>query len=451
MQDVTIIGGGISALTAAHLLKEKGLAVTVLEKNAHSGGPIQTVRENGYLAERGPNSLLLPDGWTETFIENLGLQGQLLHSSPAASKRYIVKDGHPTAVPTSPLQAITTPLFSLKAKLGFLGEPFRKQISKTDAETETVASFVRRRMGSEFLDYAIDPFVSGVYAGDPNELVLQHAFPLMRSFERDGKSIIRGAFKLKKQRKADGGAYKKRSISFMHGLQTLPQTLAKKLGEHLHLNTRIRSIEYRDGAWNTRYSHGSKTLEARSKKLFVCIPSYAIKTLPWPNEIATRLAKSPDLAYPSVHSLSLGFRLDQIEHALDGFGMLVPSKEDNTILGALFSSSLYPNRAPDQHCLITVMIGGRRRPDFASKTESELTAIALENLRSLVGLKGKPTWSSLSSWTRAIPQYTAAFAAWKNTLYSLQNDNKGLHFGGHAIDGIAMGACIQSGRRLSEV
>ncbi len=449
MQDAIIIGAGICGLTAANLLNSKGKKVTLLEKGSAAGGPIQTVRENGYLAERGPNSLLLPDPWTESFISTLGLDEELLEASPLAHKRYIVKNGRPVAVPMSPLQAVTTPLFSLKAKLGFLAEPFRKPISAKDAETETVASFVTRRMGPEFLDYAIDPFVSGVYAGDPNKLLLQHAFPLMRGLERDGNSIIRGALKLKKQRKAEGTSYKKRSISFKAGLEVLPQRLAATLEDSLQLNSEVTSIKRNDDTWTIHWTKEGKIQQSQSKNLIITLPSHAIKQLPWSGDITTELSATPDLQYPAVHSLSLGFKQEQIQHALDGFGMLVPSKEANTILGALFCSSLYSDRAPDGHCLITVMIGGIRRPDLADKSQDELTQIALENLQSLIGLKGTPTWSSLSSWPRAIPQYTADFGPWKSTLQQLESKNQGLHFGGHAVDGIAMGACIQSGRRLS--
>ena len=186
MQDAIILGGGISGLTAAYLAQQKGLDISVIEKAPQPGGPITSCSEEGYLYERGPNSLLLPDPWVESFIEELGLKDQLQETNPIAHKRYIVKKGKPVAVPASPLQAVFTPLFSLKGKLGFLLEPFRKQISERAARSETVANFVQRRMGKDFLDYAIDPFVSGVYAGDPHQLILEHAFPLMRGFERDG-------------------------------------------------------------------------------------------------------------------------------------------------------------------------------------------------------------------------------------------------------------------------
>lgn len=450
MQDAIVLGGGISGLTAAYLLQQRGLDVAVVEKRAAAGGPISSVREQGYLVERGPNSLLLPDPWVETFIEELGLKGDLLETNPLASKRYIVKRALPVAVPASPLQAISTRLFSLRAKLGFLGEPFRRRVSDLRGQSETVANFVRRRMGAEFLDFAIDPFVSGVYAGDPEELILEYAFPLMRGFERDGGSIIRGALSYKKRRKAEGTAYKKRSISFRDGLGALPQALARKLGNRLWLDSQAVAVNRIAEGWQVTWKRGGENFEGFARHLLVCLPSRAIKAIAWSRGIAEPLHAAPSLPYPAVHSLALGFRREHVAHALDGFGMLVPSKERRDILGALFSSSLYPGRAPEGHCLLTAMLGGRRRPDLATASQEQLVALAMKDLRALLGVDGEPAFVRLASWPRAIPQYTIDYGPWRDTLRGLEDEEPTLHFGGAAIDGIAMGASILSGKRLAE-
>jgi len=450
MQDAIVLGAGITGLTVAYQLQQKGLDVTVVEKSSRSGGPIQSIKESGYLVERGPNSLLLPDPWAETFIRELGIEDQLIETQAIAKKRYIIKKNRPVSVPASPIQAIFTPLFSLKAKLGFLAEPFRKKISDSFGSKETVARFVARRMGQEFLDYAIDPFVNGVYAGDPSKLVLEYAFPLMRNFERDGGSIIRGALKYKKRRKADGTAYKKRSISFRDGLATLPTTIARKLGNRLWLDSEAVAVNKSDAGWQVTWKRDGENFEGFAKRLIVCLPAAAIKKLAWGGQIAEPIRAAPTLNYPCVHSLALGFNTEQINHPLDGFGMLAPNIERREILGALFNSSLYEGRAPSGQSLITVMIGGSRRPDLASKAESELTTIATQELAQLLGLKGDPIFAKLSSWPRAIPQYTIEFGPWAQTLRNLETDVDGLHFGGHAIDGIAMGACLMSGKKLSD-
>lgn len=450
MQDAIILGGGISGLTAGYVAQTAGLEVTVIEKGKRPGGPISSYREDGYLVERGPNSLLLPDPWVETLIAKLGLASEMLETSPLARKRFIVKDGAPVAVPMSPLQAVATPLFSLSGKFGFLAEPFRKRIPDEEGEAETVASFVRRRLGPDFLDYAIDPFVSGVYAGDPHQLVLSHAFPLMRGFERDGGSILRGALQRKRQQRKAGTAYKKRSISFRDGLGALPAALARKLGNRLWTASEALSVARVGDAWQVTWQRDGECFEGFAKNLLVCLPAHAIKKIAWPSSLAATLQATPELAYPAVHSLALGFHRDQISHPLDGFGMLVPSREPPTILGALFSSSLYPGRAPAEHCLLTVMLGGIRHPELAPLPPANLLEIALQDIRPLLGVRGDPCFFRCASWPRAIPQYTRDFGAWKEALRGLETRFPGLCFGGSAIDGIAMGASLLSGRRLAQ-
>lgn len=449
MHDAIIIGGGITGLTAGYLLQKKGLDVAVIERRPRPGGPIQSLEHEGYLLEKGPNSLLLPDKWAEEFLHEIGLGPEIQETSPLAKKRYIVRKGRPVAVPGSLLQAVTTPLFSLKAKLGFLGEPFRKRDRNTDENTESVAQFVKRRMGQEFLDYAINPFVRGVYAGDPEELVLKHAFPLMLKFEREGGSLTRGALKHKKAAK-DGSNFKKRSINFKEGLATLPKTLARKLGNRLWLGTTVVALNRNDQGWQVTWKKDGENFEGFAKNVIVCLPSHGIKRLTWPEPITQRFLKAPDLVYPTVHCLALGFDRAQIDHPLDGFGVLVPSKERFDILGALFNSSMYPNRAPEGQCLLTAMLGGRQRPDLADASEEELVRYATSDLNKLLGVRGKPVFHQLTTWPQAIPQYSQAFGPWKKSIEELETDYSDLHFGGHAIDGISIGASLLSGKRLSE-
>lgn len=450
MQDAIVLGGGISGLTTGYLLQQKGLDFSVIEKNSFPGGPIRSVIKDGFLVEKGPNSLLVSDPWIESFISDLGIGNEIVDSNPAAANRYVVRNSRPIPVPRSPLQAITTPLFSLKAKLGFLGEPFRGRITELGEESESVADFVVRRMGSEFLDYAINPFVRGVYAGDPKQLILNHAFPLMRELEHEGGSIVRGAMKRKRRQKREGTALKKRSINFINGLDTLPKTISRKLGNRLWLGSEVVAINPVENGWQVTWKKEGENFEGFSRNLFVCLPSRSIKALNWASPISDWIAEAPDLPYPAVHSLALGYKRGDIAHPLDGFGVLVPSKEPHRILGALFNSELYPNRAPEDHCLLTVMLGGSQSPELREASDEELLNIAKEDLASLLGASADPVFVNLTRWPHAIPQYTSAFGPWKKAINSLEEDLSGLNFGGHAIDGIAMGASIMSGKALSE-
>ena len=450
MQDAIVLGGGISGLTTGYLLQQKGLDFSVIEKNSFPGGPIQSVIKDGFLVEKGPNSLLVSDPWIESFISDLGIGNEIVDSNPAAANRYVVRNSRPIPVPRSPLQAITTSLFSLKAKLGFLGEPFRGRITELGEESESVADFAVRRMGSEFLDYAINPFVRGVYAGDPKQLILNHAFPLLRELEHEGGSLVRGAMRRKRRQKREGKAFKKRSINFINGLDTLPKTIARKLGNRLWLGSEVVAINPVQNGWQVTWKKEGENFEGFSRNLFVCLPSRSIKALNWASPISDWIAEVPDLPYPAVYSLALGYKRSDIAHPLDGFGVLVPSKEPHRILGALFNSELYPNRAPEDHCLLTVMLGGSQSPELREASDEELINIAKEDLASLLGASTDPAFVYLTRWPHAIPQYTSAFGPWKKAISSLEEDLSGLNFGGHAIDGIALGASIMSGKALSE-
>ena len=450
MQDAIVLGGGISGLTTGYLLQQKGLDFSVIEKNSFPGGPIQSVIKDGFLVEKGPNSLLVSDPWIESFISDLGIGNEIVDSNPAAANRYVVRNSRPIPVPRSPLQAITTSLFSLKAKLGFLGEPFRGRITELGEESESVADFVVRRMGGEFLDYAINPFVRGVYAGDPKQLILNHAFPLLRELEHEGGSLVRGAMRRKRRQKREGKAFKKRSINFINGLDTLPKTIARKLGNRLWLGSEVVAINPVQNGWQVTWKKEGENFEGFSRNLFVCLPSRSIKALNWASPISDWIAEVPDLPYPAVYSLALGYKRGDIAHPLDGFGVLVPSEEPHRILGALFNSELYPNRAPEDHCLLTVMLGGSQSPELREASDEELINIAKEDLASLIGASTDPAFVYLTRWPHAIPQYTSAFGPWKKAISSLEEDLSGLNFGGHAIDGIALGASIMSGKALSE-
>ncbi len=450
MQDAIIVGGGITGLTTGYLLQQKGLDISVVEKNLRPGGPIQSVSHNGFLIEKGPNSLLPSDPWIFSLIDELGLGNSISEEDPQAKNRYIVKDGKPVAAPTNPLQFLTNPLFSFRAKLRLLTEPFRKPAPLQYTLTESVSAFTRRRLGREFLDYAVDPFVSGIYAGNPDELILKDAFPTLHEFEQTHGSLFKGAKAKRKQSKSTPEAPKKRSVNFDEGLQMLPRTIARKLGNRLWLGSTVVAINRNDQGWQVTWKQDGENFEGFAKNLFICLPSRQVKTLAWPQPISEWISNSPDLPYPTVHSLALGYRRDQIAHPLDGFGALVPSKEKTRILGALFSSSLYPSRAPEEHCLLTTMLGGRGSPELADASESELLEIATTDLQRLFGITGEPMFHYLTTWKHAIPQYTKNFRGWKECIQSLESDYPGLRFGGNSIDGIAISASLLSAKRLAD-
>src|SRR5712671_4509153 len=255
-KSVAIIGGGITGLTAAFCLKRKGIPLTVYEASGHAGGVIQSLRQDGYLAEFGPNTILETSPKISQLIRDSGLESRRIDPDPKSEARYVVRYRRPIAMPGLPLGFFTTNLFTLKAKLAVLREPFVPP--RRDGKEESIAEFVLRRLGQEFLDQAIDPLVAGVYAGDPSKLSVAQAFPKLAQLEAKYGSLIKGQILGGRERKKRGEVAKDRApkFSFDEGLQVLPDTLAAQLGDAVKLNTSVSQLTQTASAWNVRTSAG---------------------------------------------------------------------------------------------------------------------------------------------------------------------------------------------------
>ncbi|VGO19890.1 protoporphyrinogen oxidase [Pontiella sulfatireligans] len=438
MQKVAIIGAGITGLTAAFELKEKGIDCTVFEASGRVGGCIQTVLEDGFLVECGPNSILDTHPNLGKLIARLGLEGNKLPSKPEANNRFIVRDGKPIALPTSPPAFFSSKAFSAKAKLRLMREPF---ITSKSNEQESLAEFVVRRLGQEFLDYAINPFVSGVYAGDPAKLATCHAFPKLYELEQKYGSLIKGAIKGSKERKqrTETASKDARMFTFDDGMEVLPKQLAAKLGDTVRLNTPVSSIQtLEEGIWLVNREEFSDVL--------IAIPAYAQTELNAPFDVDV----FSEIYYPPVASLSLGFGLNQFMHPLNGFGVLIPKIEKRFSLGALFPSSIFAGRAPGGMALLTVFIGGSQSPERALMDEGEMLAEVLKDLHDLLGLDGEPDFRHLSVWPKAIPQYVVGYEKYLNRMKQVEADFPGIHFAGHYRDGISVANSILSGINTAE-
>jgi oxygen-dependent protoporphyrinogen oxidase len=440
---IAIVGAGITGLTAASELAAAGQAVTVFEASDRVGGAIRTVHRDGWLVEAGPNTALLRDASLDPLLERAGLASQLQIANPAAARRFIVRYGRPNALPANLWQAIVTPVFNFRGKLRVLAEPFIRQ--NRDNPDETLAAFARRRVGQEFLDYAVNPFIGGVYACAPEELCVRHALPRLWRLEQNHGSLVRGTIALLRAKRKSGVRTKTRLASFADGLETLPRALAAQLGDALQLRTEVLAAGRVAGGWRLTLrdsATGTTTSADFDAVLFTCgsvtlarltvedrRPLAALSTLPW----------------SSVTSLALGFRREDVAHPLDGFGMLVPAKENRRILGALFSSTLFPGRAPDGHVLLTVFVGGRQ-PEVAALPDAELDALVLAELRELLGVRADPVFRHCSRVPLAIPKYTVAFGALTADMDAFERDHPGLFIAGNCRTGISLSDCMAAGQ-----
>jgi oxygen-dependent protoporphyrinogen oxidase len=438
MQKTAIIGAGITGLTTAYELMEKGIECTVFEASGRVGGCIQSIYEDDFLVECGPNSVLDTHPDIGKLIARLGLEGNKLSPKPESNNRFIVRDGKPIRLPTSPPALFHSKAFSAGAKFRLMKEPFIKSKSN---EQESLADFVVRRLGQEFLDYAINPFVSGVYAGDPAKLSTCHAFPKLYTLEQKYGSLIKGAIKGAKERKerAETASKDARMFTFDDGLEVLPKQLAMKLGEAIRMNTPATSIQQMDeGKWlvnREEFDH-----------VVIAIPTHLMGDLIAPFELDCL----DEIYYPPVASLSLGFGINQFMHALNGFGMLIPTIEKRFSLGALFPSSIFAGRAPGGMTLLTVFIGGSQHPERALMNEEDMLKETLKDLQDLLGLDGEPDYKRLSLWPKAIPQYNIGYEKCLNHMKQVEADFPGIHFAGHYRDGISVSNSILSGINIAD-
>lgn len=440
-----IIGAGISGLARAWQLKQRGAACTVLEQSAIPGGAMRSHREGDYLAEEGPNSILLNSLEIEAFLDSIpDLNASIIEALPEANKRFIVRGGKAHAVPMGPLSAITTPLWSFAGKLRVLKEPFVKA-APADGE-ESVADFVRRRLGDELYRYAINPLVGGIYAGDPEKLSLPYAFPKLHALDQNHGGLIRGGIaKMRAARANKGPKPRKRIISFKDGMAELPEKLAAALSDSLHTAVSISSIRKSGEQWTVVWSNpDGTTIEDSFDQLILTAPAHRLPHLPFDAALQGELRRLNAVDYPPVSVLSLGFKRADVAHPIDGFGALVPECEGRKILGALFPSSLFPKRAPEGEVLLTVFIGGERQPECATADTETLKKTVLPELEQLLGITGEPTFVHHKHWDKAIPQYKLGYAAQLADMERIEQDHPGLHLAGNYRTGISVTYCLEA-------
>jgi oxygen-dependent protoporphyrinogen oxidase len=447
---VAVIGAGITGLTAAFYLQSKGIPVTLYEAGDHVGGVIQSLRRDGYIAEFGPNTILETSPKISQLVRDAGLESRRLDPAPSAEARYVVRYKRPIAMPASPLGFFTTPLFSLRAKWAVLREPFVPP--RRDGKEESIAEFVVRRLGQEFLDHAIDALVAGVYAGDPYKLSVPQAFPKLAQLEQKYGSLIKGQILGARERKKRGEVAKDRApkFSFDDGLQVLPETLRERLGPAVCLRSRVIKISQTPSSWRLDLEQNGENLQAEHAAVIYAGTAYKLAELDLETTADVSLDTFAEIRYPPVASVVLGFKRDDVAHPCEGFGMLIPKVEGFKILGTIFSSSLFPNRAPAGHLTLTSYVGGERYPELASLPPERLFDITCEDLRVLLGVRGKPTFQHCVFYPKAIPQYVVGYGRYRALMNDIEAKAPGFYLAGHYRDGISLSDSIVSGCNVAD-
>lgn len=438
---IAIIGAGITGLSVAWQAKELGVEIDLFESKQKGGGVIQTESNEDWRYELGPNTLLLKDPEVLELIESVGLSSRLEIANTEASKRFIVRGGDLQALPQSFKDFLKTPLFSGKAKVRLMREPF---IRKSDSET-SIADFFENRFGKEILDYAVNPFIAGIHAGKPENLSVKHAFPALYELEQSSGSVILGG--LRKVFKRNGTKKVKRQlISFESGLQELPEKLMSQISS-IHFDHTLEGSEKREDGWHIYTNNNGKYGPYSDLVVTIPLHKWDEEKLPLTKPAAKKLQ---NVTYPPLSMMVLGYKKEDIKHPLDGFGFLVPEVENRSILGALFTSTLFKNRAPKGHHLLTVFTGGARQPETARMESDELLKLVEKDLKDLIGLRGSPVFKDHIYWPKSIPQYETGYGEIYSVFDELEADNPGLHLAGNFRHGISVPDCIKNGLKLGK-
>lgn len=446
--DVIVVGGGISGLACAWRLQQSGCRVLLLEASSRAGGTIGTLRRDGYLLESGPNSALDTTPLIAQLLDELDITGARVDSAPAAVNRYILHHGRLLPLPLSPLAFVSTPLFSLSAKLRLLREPFIRRAA-ADAD-ESIAAFVRRRLGSEFLERAIDPFVAGVYAGNPDQLSVRAAFPKLHRLEQTYGSLIAGQLRGSRARARDPeqSRHAATMFSFRGGMQTLTDAIAQRLAR-IELDAPVTGVESRDDGWIVATAGPRLPRSLRTRAVVLAVPAYAAAKL-----VATLAPAAAEvlaaIPYPPIAVVASGYRKSAIGHALDGFGFLVPKSEGRQVLGTIFSSTLFEGRAPDGAVLLTTFVGGARQPALARRDEEQIAGLVQAEHAAILGANTSPEFVDVRRWPNAIPQYALGHLERIAAIEDAERKLPGIHFCANWRGGVSLGDCIRSAAGTAE-
>lgn len=445
---IVILGAGISGLSTAYLLDKDGYDVTVLEKNSEVGGSMESIWEDGYMFDRGPNSGLETTPLIGTMVEDLGLQDQLMYASKEGNRRYILRNDQLHPLPMNPIAFIKTRLFSPIAKLRLFIEPL---IGKSnDGYYQSISEFVTRRLGKEFLDYAINPFVAGVYAGNPEELSVKSAFPKLYALEEEYGGLIIGTIKSirKRKQRAEKSKQSARMFSFKDGMQVLPKTIANKLGDRVIKSSEVTVLKKNGEGYSVTYNHNelSKTIDCDI--LVSTLPAYVGSDLF--KELDEKLSNHlSQIYYPPVLVMFLGYNKTDIEQPLDGFGFLIPAKEKKSFLGAIWSSVIFQNRSQADKAVFTLFVGGARNPEVSNIDKQELIKKVKDEFHMLMKISAEPIYESYRYWSKAIPQYNIGYIEHENYFDEFEKRNRGIILGGNYRGGISVGDCIKNSEVLS--
>ncbi|KHG17367.1 Protoporphyrinogen oxidase, chloroplastic/mitochondrial [Gossypium arboreum] len=452
---VAVIGAGVSGLAAAYKLKSQGLHVTVFESEGRAGGKLRSVSRDGLIWDEGANTMTETEIEVRSLFDDLGIQDK--QQVPIAqNKRYIMRNGVPVLIPSNPLSLFTSSILSAKSKFQIILEPF----------------LWRNSEASKVVDYLVDPFVAGTSAGDPESLSMCHSFPELWDLEQRFGSIIVGAVKSKFSAKRTNREETKNSVkrkalrcsfSFQGGMQTLADMLCKDLSkDELKLKSKVLSLSYSHEGKSTSENWSLSYASDRDKCSQGSSFDAVIMTAPVCNVKEMKITKGgnvfplnfiPEVSYMPLSVIITAFKKENVKKPLEGFGVLIPSKEQQNglkTLGTLFSSVMFPDRAPNNLYLYTTFVGGNRNKELAKASTDELKHIVTSDLQQLLGVEGEPTFFNHFYWSKAFPLYGRNYASVLEAIEKMERDLPGFFYAGNHKGGLSVGKSIASGCKAAD-
>jgi protoporphyrinogen/coproporphyrinogen III oxidase len=471
MKRIVVIGAGITGLAAAHRLLElrkvtgQQLEIILLEASSRAGGVLLTEALDGFLLERGPDSFISEKPEAIQLSRRLNIDSHLIETNPVNRRSFIVRNGRLRRVPEgfhllAPSQLVpflTSDIFSFAGKARMAAELLLPRKTLNGNSDESLAQFVRRRLGEEALTRVAQPMVGGIYTADPEKLSLRATFPRFLEMEAKHRSIILALLKTARRTPTTGtsGARYSLFLSFNRGMQLLSDTLIKRITSEesavrLRLNTTVQSVardkETSSDKWRVTVGPG-ETLIADG--VCLALPAHlAAEVLQDVSPtIATELHAIP---YASTATINLGYTRNAIPHPLDGFGFVVPYIEKRSVLACTFSSVKFAGRAPEGHVLLRAFAGGALQPDVFALDEDEMVARVREDLRALLGISTPPLFTKVSKWSRSMPQYELGHLSRVERINKELQNLPGLKVAGNAYNGAGIPDCIRSGETAAE-
>ncbi|MBE9549885.1 MAG: protoporphyrinogen oxidase [Proteobacteria bacterium] len=447
---ISIVGAGISGLATAQaiLARKPEAEVTVFEASGRVGGKVWTeATPEGYLCEGGVNGFLDKIPRTLQLCRQAGVTP--VPADEAAKKRYVYSRGKLHKLPEKPQEFFTSGLLTIPGRLRVI---YEMVAAGTDNPDETLEEFATRRLGSEAFDRLIDPMASGVFAGDARKLSLKSCFSRIHEVETEYGSLIRGLLKLQKKARKEGNKIKPEAgpggilTSFGNGMSVLTDALAAQLGPRIRLNTVVQDISRAGKRYLLQTADGG---EHESDILILAAPAHAQARMlqAFDPGLAGLLTEIP---YPALSICCFGYRKQQVGKVLDGFGFLVPSKENRAVLGTLVDSNIFPGRAPDDSILLRSMIGGARAPELALLPDAELISRVKADLKDILGVNAEPDFIRIFRHQRAIPQYNVGHAARLKSIEEKLQAHPGLTLTGNAFKGVSLNDCVVNAEKIAE-